>query len=215
MNDADGMLSRKPRSLAERAITAVLTSGPAMAVKRSIRDVRWSVNGSAASNPPWPDRVESILFVCLGNICRSPFAAVLAAKKLAAAGRSEVRCLSAGIRANQAGRPPEAACAVAREYGLSLEQHRPTRLTRELVDSHDLIVVMEVRQFEELRRSYPDAASRVVLLPLLDPESRPGYERYHIADPFLQSRAVFEACFRRIDRATSSLLGELASDSRA
>lgn len=200
------------RSVAERAITAVLTSAPATAIKRAIRDVKWSVKGSGLTNPPWPSRVESIVFVCLGNICRSPFAAVLTEKKLAEAGRSDIRCESAGIRANQAGRAPEEACAVAGEYGLSLQEHRPTKLTRELIDRHDLVVVMEVPQLEQLRQSYPDAASRIVLLSLLDPESPAGYQRYHITDPFMQPRTAFEACYRRIDRATSNLLRQLSPE---
>lgn len=80
------------------------------------------------------------------------------------------------------------------------------QLSRELVGRYDLIVVMEVGQFEGLRRTYPEAASRIVLLSLFDPQSRQGYERYHIADPFMQARPVFEACFRRIDRAVDGLI---------
>ncbi|MCC7181524.1 MAG: hypothetical protein IT177_24310 [Acidobacteria bacterium] len=203
------MMGKQPRSLAERAITSLLTNPVAMAVKRPLRDLAWTVRGASLKNPPLPARVESILFVCLGNICRSPFAAVLASERFKQHGGEHIRCASAGIRTTQAARSPKAACDVAATYGLSLVDHRPQTVTRELMASHDLIVVMEAAHLLELRASYPDVAERVVLLSLFDREAMPGYERYNIADPFSRPRAAFEACYERIDRALSSMVSSL------
>lgn len=202
-------IGKRTGSLSERAIAGLLTSSVAMAVKRPLRDLVWAIKGASLRNPPLPAKVESILFVCLGNICRSPFAAVLAERKLAATEGVRIRCGSAGIRTKQAAKSPEEACLVATEYGLSLEGHRPTTLTRELMDAHDLIVVMEAAQMLDLRGSYPDAIERVVLLSLFDSDGARGYDRYNIADPFSQPREAFEACYRRIDRALSNLLSQL------
>lgn len=196
-------------SAGARLITALLTHRWARPVKRSIRDARWRLTGAALNNPRLPDSVRSILFVCLGNICRSPLAAVATARQLAAAGRTDVRCDSAGTRANQSNQPPPFAVEAAAAMGLSIRGHRPQLLTQALMDAHDLIVVMEAEQRAELSARYPDVRDRVVLLPLYDVEAGPGYDRFHIADPFGQSRAVFDACYVRIERAVSGLVGAL------
>jgi len=203
------MIGKRGRSLGERAITVLLTNPVAMALKRPLRDLAWTIKGARLKNPPLPAKVESILFVCLGNICRSPFAAVLAAERLRREGGVRVRCRSAGIRTTQAARSPSAACDVAATYGLSLVDHRPQALTRELMDGHDLIVVMEAAHLLELRTSYPDAAGRVILLSLFDRQALAGYDRYNIADPFSLPHAAFEACYGRIARALSNLLSNV------
>lgn len=197
------------RSLSERAITALVTNPLALALKRPLRDLAWAVKGSGLKNPPLPPKVESILFVCQGNICRSPFAAVLATERLRHEGGVGIRCTSAGIRTTQAARSPSAACDVAATYGVSLVHHRPQPLTRELMEAHDLIVVMEASHLLELRVSYPSAANRVVLLSLFDQAAIFGYDRFNIADPFARPRAAFESCYSRIDRALSNMLARL------
>lgn len=186
----------------------VLTHPVAMAVKRPLKDALWVLRGRTLRNPPLPDRVGAILFVCKGNICRSPFAAHLAAQLLAGSG-SQIRCASAGILTTQAERSPREACAAARTFGVHLEQHTPVRLTSSLVAQFDLIVVMEASQLKSLRRSYPDAAARIWLLPLLD--DRIGYARYHIADPFGQPRTAFDHCYRRIDATVRNVVRLIAS----
>ena len=199
---------RRVLSPGTRALTVLLQSPVAMAIKRPIRDLVWNVKGARLTNPPLPSRVESVLFVCLGNICRSPFAAYLAEKRSGTTGRA-LRCSSAGLRTSQGGRSPDAACEVARTFGVALDGHRPQTLTRALVDSHDLIVAMEAAHFVELRGTYPDAAGRIVLLPLFDDAAGRGYDRFNIADPFANPRDAFETCYRRIDRALGRLFPHL------
>ena len=88
---------------------------------------------------------------------------------------------------------------------MSLDAHRPLTLTRGLAAEHDVIVVMEHRHRELVAGAFPELADRVVLLSLFEPEAR-GLERFNIVDPFGQSAAAFEACYRRIDRAVMRLL---------
>jgi protein-tyrosine phosphatase len=155
------------------------------------------------------------LFVCLGNICRSPFAAVLAERRFRELGVTGIHCASAGISTRQSNRAPEYACEVAEAaYGVSLRDHRPQTMTRELADTFDLIVVMEAGQLEQLRAAYPYARARTVLLSLFDADGVPAYQRYHIDDPFSQPRAAFEASYRRIDRAVSRLIEALRTATR-
>jgi len=189
------------------AIRALVTHPAVMAMKRPVRDVMWRVKGVALRNPPLPTSIRSQLFVCLGNICRSPFAAVRAEGLLSAAGRADIRCASAGLRTTQAARPPAAAVEVASaQYGCAMDDHRPIQVTRDLLADFDVIVVMEAAQVRAMHEAFPDVASRVLLLSLLDPHASGGYERYNIADPFQKPRAEFLRCYDRIDRALGQLL---------
>lgn len=185
-------------------LTRVLRLPLVMRVKAGVRDVRWRLKGTVAQNPPLPARIDSVLFVCLGNICRSPFAGLLAQHRLTEIHKVGTVSRSAGIKTSQSGSSPPEAQAAASVYGVSLESHRPVMLTPDLMSGHDLVVVMEYQQMEHLRSVYPESASRIVLLPLFE-ASATGYERYNIEDPFMRPAAAYAACYRRIDRAVAAL----------
>ena len=74
-----------------------------------------------------------VLFVCAGNICRSPFAEGLA-RQLAAERGLDVEFASAGEIALDGDRCPPDAVAVAKEYGVDLSSHRARRLTTDEAD---------------------------------------------------------------------------------
>lgn len=193
-------------SSAARGLRSVLTHPLALAIKRPARDLLWLVKARRVRNPPMPAQVASMLFVCLGNICRSPFA-----ERLAAARRPGIRCLSAGIKTTQSARSPTEACEAAATRGIWLDGHRPMTLTRQMVDEYDLVIVMEAGQLEQLRGLYPAAVPRLFLLPLFQSGAPRGYERYNIADPFSRPRSEYDECYDRIDRAVAGLLTALSS----
>jgi len=197
----------------QHALHRVLTHPLMMAAKGPLKDAWWSARGHGLSNPPIPSAVRSILFVCKGNICRSPFAAARAAHLFSEAGLQGVRCTSAGIIATQAAGPPLEACEAASAYGLELDAHQPVQVTPQLISAHDITIVMDADQMLALRQAYPDAAGRIFLLPLLEPGVSRGYARYNISDPFGQPLATFGRCYRRIDSALRSLLRLIAHDS--
>jgi protein-tyrosine-phosphatase len=149
-----------------------------------------------------------VLFVCLGNICRSPFAALVAERQLEERGATGVAFFSAGLQPSDADASPPEACAASARYGVSLRDHRPRPVTQALVDSCDLIVVMERAHVEDFREAYPDRRDRVVLLPLFD-ESARGSERYSIADPFGHRPRAYDDCYRRIQRAVAELVAQI------
>ena len=189
-----------------RTITMFLRHPATMTLKRHLRDMRWSLKGRNIATPKLPAGVKSMLFVCLGNICRSPFAELIARRRLAERG-VQVLCASAGINPRQGDRSPADACRAASSFGISLDVHIAQPLTAELLDAHDAVIVMEASQLEQLARMYPHARHRLLLLPLFEAdEVTSAYERYNIEDPFSQPLAAFEACYRRIDRAVSKML---------
>jgi protein-tyrosine phosphatase len=207
--------ARRPESILEmtpsQALRRVLTSAPAMYVKNRLRDVYWNRKGREIANPALTRPVRSLLFICQGNICRSPFAALLAARMLRDAGLPHVECASAGLRATQAAAPPEDARNAANAFSISLTNHVPVQLAPALVARYDLLVVMEAAQFDAVRAAYPAAADRVVLLPLFGSTPVSGYARWNIADPFGRSRDVFDACYARIQSDVRALVRTIST----
>ncbi len=134
---------------------------------------------------------DSILIVCVGNICRSPTAERLLQRVL-----PHKTISSAGIAALTGHAADASAAVVAQQHGVSLEGHSAQQLTRSLCQQHDLILVMEQKHI--------DAVSR------LAPEMRGKTMRYghwlqrDIPDPYRQSREAFEFTFELIAEATQA-----------
>lgn len=194
-------------SAIDALVTAVLTHPRVMAVKAPIKDALWQVRGMGIHNPELPLMPRAWLFVCKGNICRSPFAALLAHRILAEMGFDRATCLSAGLDTTQSDRPPARAVETALAYDIVLANHRPTAISAALIESSDVVVVMEVGQLAQLRRQYPRHADRFVLLSLYAPDadSSGAYRRFHITDPFGKTKAAFEDCYARIEAAMRAM----------
>jgi glycosyltransferase involved in cell wall biosynthesis/protein-tyrosine-phosphatase len=150
---------------------------------------------------------RSVLMVCLGNICRSPYAAVALVKAL---GDQGVRVDSGGFIGP--GRPsPEWAQAAAAALGIDLRPHRSKLLTSELLRANDLIVVMEPAQRRNLIETFGVPPERILVFGDLDPQ--PIVSRT-IVDPYGGSQEVFTACYRRLDRCVAALTTIIADASR-
>ena len=178
-------------------------------VKRATRNLWWTYKGRTILNPPLPSSVRRVLFICLGNICRSPFAEVIAVQRARDVAGKPFAFGSAGISTRSGSGPPAEARDVAAKFGVSLDAHQPTQLTQELAEAQDLLVVMESQQADVLRTTFPHLANRVLLLSLYDAEASAGVDRYNIADPFGLEERAFHDCYTRIDRAVGALLSTL------
>jgi len=150
-------------------------------------------------------RPASVLVICQGNLCRSPFAAGLAR---AAFVRNGVHVDSAGFMVP--GRPaPPAAVAVAARYRVDLSTHRSELLTASRARAADLIVAMDPAQRREICDRFGRAERDVVLLGDLDPQ--PIHTRT-IRDPVEQPLEVFEESYARIERCVRELVAAMAAD---
>lgn len=139
---------------------------------------------------------DSLVFICLGNICRSPFAELWMRQRDASGAD---RYLSAGFM--QGGRSsPDTAQAVAPRFGVDLSGH-VSRGLDDLPDGEHLWVVMEEVHRRRLARAGVDPAD-VLLLGDLDPGP---VERRAILDPYGKSPEVFEETYRRIVRCLEVL----------
>ena len=89
-----------------------------------------------------------LLFVCTGNTCRSALAEVLARREAIERGLGDVEISSAGTSAWDGAPASDGALLVAMERGLDLASHRAQQLTRELVQSHDVVLAMGPHHME-------------------------------------------------------------------
>lgn len=175
--------------------------------KRGVRDFYWMVRGPSLRAPAPPSNPRSVLFVCKGNICRSPFAERLAAKLGREEALPRIKFGSAGLHVRRPLPSPDNAIEVAKRFGVDLDDHRSQPISPDLVESYDMIVAMEVWQYTELRSSFPCHEEKMFLLPLLVPNSmgdEQGYAAYNIPDPYGGPASVFERCFDRISRSVNN-----------
>src|SRR3954463_8334410 len=91
-----------------------------------------------------------ILFVCTGNTCRSALAEALARKVIIERGLTDVDVQSAGTSAWDGAPASDGALLVGMERGLDLSQHRSQTLTRELIQSSDLVLAMGPHHLERI-----------------------------------------------------------------
>lgn len=135
---------------------------------------------------------DSVLILCVGNICRSPTAEYLMRAMLP--GR---HITSAGLRA-MVGKPADPqARAVAEEYGIYLDGHISQQMTRELCLSHELILTMEKAHSQALWRDMPEIRGKT----LLYGQWLPAPE---IHDPYRHSPLVFRQTFLTLCQATEA-----------
>src|ERR1700751_3555286 len=123
------------------------------------------------------NRQKTVLFVCTGNVCRSPMAEGLFERMIAE--RPDLRVLSAGV-STYPGQPPSAhAVEVLFELGVDISQHRSRPLSEKVIDEADWIVAMTRSHLDSMIYLFPRAAEKVYLLR----EFEPGAASLDVADP--------------------------------
>jgi protein-tyrosine phosphatase len=152
-----------------------------------------------------------LLFVCLGNICRSPSAEGVMRRLVAEAGLSgTIEVDSAGTGAWHVGSPPDSrATAVARARGVALEG-AARQVTSEDFDEFDLLLAMDRENLGNLRRLAPDDDSRgkVRLLREFDPASA-GSADLDVPDPYYGAANGFDLVLDLIEAACAGLLADI------
>lgn len=147
-----------------------------------------------------------VLFVCEGNIYRSPFAAGAFLRALPAPVRERMQVSSAGFAVSGRPAPAEAVASAARR-GVDLGAHRSSIVTAARVAQADLVVAMEPRQRRLLLERYRASSARVLVLGDLDP--LPIASRA-VADPLGGDPAVLEPAYDRVERCARMLAMTLA-----
>jgi len=153
-----------------------------------------------------------ILFLCLGNICRSPTAEGVMRHRLRAAGLDDVDVDSAGTGSWHVGAPPdERATSAAAARGITLAG-RAQRLEPSHFDEFDLILAMD-RDNVAAAQAFapgPDGAAKLRLLREYDPLAVAAGE-LDVPDPYYGGEDGFEEVLDMVERACDGLIAEISS----
>ncbi len=101
-----------------------------------------------------------VLFVCTGNLCRSPLAGAMLATEAEARGvRARLQIASAGTHARQGQECPPPLLESAGTYGLDLSAHRSRRFTDQDFVEHDVLVALDLGHLDHLNFMRPGMAT--------------------------------------------------------
>ncbi len=141
--------------------------------------------------------IERLVFVCKGNICRSPYAE-------ARARALGIDAVSFGLDAAGGAGADASAARNALMRGLDLSEHRSKRIDGSSLKPTDLVLLFEPRQVEQFRERLGSSGVAVTLLGLWAKPERP-----YLCDPYGRGDVCFQDCFAVIDANVAALAARL------
>ena len=142
--------------------------------------------------------MKTILFICTGNVCRSPMAEALF--RHAVAGRGEFRALSAGLGAVDGQPPTPHSVTAMRERGIDISGQRSRALTTALLQQADYVFGMTRNHADAIGLLYPQAVEKTFLLREFD-DSIKDFER-DISDPITARMKFMKRAGTRLNAAS-------------
>lgn len=154
--------------------------------------------------------MKTILFVCTGNVCRSPMAEGLFRHAVGSDGN--YRVLSAGVGAVDGQPPSPHAVRALKELGVDISRQRSQMLSAELVQQADYIFGMTHGHVDAVMLLFPHAAEKTFLLREFD-ETLDVFEK-DISDPIGGSYEVYLSCRDQIEQGIASMLNFIEQTSQ-
>jgi RpiB/LacA/LacB family sugar-phosphate isomerase len=146
--------------------------------------------------------MKTVLFVCTGNVCRSPMAEGIF--RQAVQSRGDYRVFSAGLGAMEGQPPSHYAVQAVRELRIDIAAQRSRMLTPELVQQADYIFGMTHSHIDTVMLLYPHAAEKTFLLREFD-DTLDFFEK-DISDPIGGSYDVYLDCRDQIEQGIASII---------
>lgn len=162
-----------------------------------------TMEGTPVSN----QNTSSVIFVCWGNICRSPMAEFVARKVFSDEGL-DARITSAGVSDEEHGGPMDSrARSVLKSHGYPCSGHNAHQIDGSEIMSADLVIAAEPRHIQMMKRMAPDA-DNLRLIRDYDPKCTPGTS---LPDPWYGSADGFEDTLDAIEAAMPGIVDEVRS----
>jgi len=137
---------------------------------------------------------KNILFVCVGNICRSPSAEVMLRQLVAGKG---IQVSSAGLGALVDHSVDPTAQALLLEHGLDGAGHRGRQISGGILGQADLVLTMERKHVRRIAEIAPEASGKTFLLGKWQQDRE-------IPDPYRQQRPAFEHVYKLMAEGVES-----------
>lgn len=147
----------------------------------------------------------NILFVCMGNICRSPSAEGFFVNALQqSTHRDRVSTDSAGTHGYHVGHAPDPrAVATALNFNVDISELRARKVSVADFENFDLIIAMDRSNYEDLRQIQPaDSRASLKMMMQFHPDAQPG----DVPDPYYGGMDGFTYMCTLLDSATRGLL---------
>ena len=171
-----------------------------------------SVVAEAVERAMAEGRKPKILFVCLGNICRSPAAQGIA-EKIAGERGVSIECDSAGFYGGHAGQLPDRRmreAAFGRGYRL---EHRARRIRLSDLDDFDIVIGMDDSNMDDLHRlaDTDERDSKIIRMT----DFATGHHEYDcVPDPYYEGAAGFQLVLNLLEDACGVLVNEIKTANR-
>ncbi|HXV77319.1 MAG TPA: hypothetical protein VD788_13455, partial [Candidatus Polarisedimenticolaceae bacterium] len=124
-----------------------------------------------------------VVFVCSGNICRSPMAAEYFRHRAKSEGLTDCRVASGGTLGIDGAPASSEAIEAMAEIGLDLSRHRSRALSAETLSGADYTIAMEQDHLEYLARRHPEGDDARMLLRAFEDDARPRPSAHDLPDP--------------------------------
>ncbi|MBJ6749823.1 arsenate reductase/protein-tyrosine-phosphatase family protein [Geomonas anaerohicana] len=156
---------------------------------------------------PHLGKMEHIVFVCQGNVCRSAFAEYYLKSVISNMSNMSILVESCGLDVTRETLSPPDAVQVAKFFGVDLKTHRSKGILSTGIQTADMVIAMEYQHVVRLRNMFPELAQKIYLLSAFAP--LPYRLTCNIYDPFGLGEAELASCFSQVARAVDSLNRQL------
>lgn len=157
--------------------------------------------------------MRSVLFVCLGNICRSPLAQGIFEHQVNAAGLGpHFDADSAGTSGWHQGEPPHSgSIAVARKYGISIERQKSRPVHPKDADIFDYIIAMDTANRDSLLHEFRFPREKIFLMRDFHEQS-PARKGLSVPDPWGHGSEAFETVYSILNESMVGLIKWLRTE---
>lgn len=138
---------------------------------------------------------NDVLFLCFGNINRSALARAIADKHII---NSQTNFDSAGFYEIEDRSADQVMTKIAAEYQIDLTQHKSKTINENMLNKANVVFVMEIKQYLDIKSLYPKYIDKVFLL-------GSSIKMPNISDPFNKSENIYRQCYTAIESALLSL----------